>query len=96
MTPTERGDLAERMIPVALDLATALRYDSPAYVAELFRQLDGEARDWLCVVLAAMVPIDTHSASQLLDWVSFDEHGRTIDAAGARRGLVALASRRAA
>lgn len=66
MTADERCDLAEQMVPVACQLAGAVR-DDPDQVGEI---LDDHTSNLpaLAVVLAAMAP-DDRTARELLAWV---------------------------
>lgn len=69
MTPDERADLAESMVPLACDLACRVRDGD----ADGIRRM-AEARGWdaettaLLVVLAAMVPVEDVSPGDLLAW----------------------------
>lgn len=75
MTPDERADLTERMVPVACELAGLVREEGPGAIARFFRrvtrdEIPVEARA-LMVVLAAMVPDDATPAD-LLSWADWD------------------------
>jgi hypothetical protein len=80
-----RGDLAERLVPVAAELAFLVRDEDREGIG---RWLDGhriapgdeEARA-LLVVLAAMVDVDA-TTGQMLSWVTFDEFGRPLPGGG--------------
>jgi len=76
-----RGDLAERMLPLAAELACMVRDEDRETIGQF---LDGhglapdlETRG-LVVVLAAMVA-DSAPLGDLLAWVTWDEHGCALD-----------------
>ena len=82
MTPAERGDLAERMVDVACELAFTVRdRDREGIGAWLdsrgIAPGDDETRA-LLVILAAMVPVDA-TQEQMLSWVTWDERGVPLD-----------------
>jgi hypothetical protein len=58
VTPEQRGDLAEALVPVATRLAGAVRDGDPHAVACLLAKVPAAAKDDLAVVLAAMVDVD--------------------------------------
>ena len=89
MTPEARGDLAERLIPKALDLAGLVHGDGGAEDIDRFLcRLDADERDWLPVILAAMVNVDA-TAADMLRWVTFDEHCRPLPVPGRKCGTYA-------
>ncbi len=70
MTPDERADLAERMVPEACQLAVLVHDADAEGVAAFLAALDPEHVPALLVVLAAMVPVDDRSPGDLLAWES--------------------------
>jgi hypothetical protein len=74
-----RGDLAERMVGKAADLALLVRDEGRESVCEFLGSLGSEEKDALLVVLAAMAPVEDQSAADMLAWVRFDEFGRPLD-----------------
>ena len=68
MTPADRADLAERMVPEACHLAVLVHDADAEGVAAFIRNLDPEHVPALLVVLAAMVPVDDRSPGDLLAW----------------------------
>jgi hypothetical protein len=76
MSPAERGELAERMLPIAAGLACITHGDGgPDDIAQTLVDLDQAERDALIVVLAAMVNPDT-TITDALGHITWDEHGR--------------------
>lgn len=73
-----RGDLAERLVPVAADLVLRVRDEGRDSIGHLLITLTPEERWALPVVLAAMVPPDL-PVGDLLAWVTWDEHGHPLD-----------------
>jgi len=71
----KRGDLAERMVDVACELALTVRDQDRAgigrYLSSL--RLDEEEARALVIVLAAMVPAEDRSKQDMLAWVNFTE-----------------------
>ena len=75
LTAAERGDLADRMLPVAARLACIARGDGDARdVAYSLDPLDRIELIAVIVALAAMVDPDTR-LEDLLGHVTWDEHG---------------------
>lgn len=75
LTPEERGDLAEQMLPVAAHLSVLVHGDGgPEDVREVLRGLDGAQKDALLVVLAGLVDPD-QPVGKALGWLDFNEHG---------------------
>lgn len=82
-----RGDLAETLVPVAAELAFTVR---DCGREEIGRWLDGrglpvgatvtETTRAFLITLAAMVSVDA-TTDQMLDWVTWDEFGQTLDGA---------------
>jgi hypothetical protein len=68
VTPAERAGLAERMVPVACDLACRVRDGDADGIARLTASLSDAETSALLVVLAAMVPVDDFSPGDLLEW----------------------------
>lgn len=89
LTPAERGDLAERMLPIAAQLACIVHGDGDQQdIRYALGQLDHIERDALIVVLAGLVNPDT-ALSDALAYITWDESGRPAqptDAAGTIRG----------
>jgi hypothetical protein len=73
----DRADLAERLLPTALDLVMRVHDDGRQAVAELLAQIAPGELPALLVVLAALVPVD-QGIADLLAWVTFDEYGRPL------------------
>ena len=84
-TPAERGDLAVSLVPLAAELAWLVRDEGREAAGEWMERhgvligarITGEMRAFL-VVLAAMVRADV-TTDELLEWLTFDEHGRPLD-----------------
>jgi hypothetical protein len=68
LTARAKGALAERMVPVAADLACAVRDEGPAAIGELLDGFTLQELYGLAVVLAGMVPVD-QAVGDLLAWV---------------------------
>lgn len=75
-----RGDQAERLVGVALDLAILVRDEGPEAIASFLGRLTGGDRYRLLTVLAAMVDVD-RTPEELLAWVTFDESGQPLEGA---------------
>ncbi|KAF0646574.1 MULTISPECIES: hypothetical protein [Streptomyces] len=76
MSARERGDLAEKLLPVAALLATYVRGEGgPEDVQRVLDDLDDTARAALIVVLAGLVDPD-QTVGAALGWLNFDEEGR--------------------
>lgn len=74
LTPAQRGDLAEALIPQAAALAVAVREEPQEEIADRLRGLSHHELEALAVVLAAMVDPD-RSLKDALAWIDFDEYG---------------------
>lgn len=75
MSPEQRGDLAERMLPEAANLAVLVHGDGgPEDVAQVLAGLDATEKDALIVVLAGLVDPD-QPVGKALGWLDHDEHG---------------------
>lgn len=79
MTPTltaeERGNLANRLVPVAAAIACVVHGDGDHRdITHILNQLDGTERDGLIVVLAGLVDPDQR-IDQALSYLTWDEHG---------------------
>jgi len=75
LTPEQRGDLAERMLPTAAHLAVLVHGDGgPEDVAEVLAGLDDTAKNALIVVLAGLVDPE-QPVGKALGWLDFNEHG---------------------
>lgn len=82
MTPAERGDLAERLIPVAALVACVVHGDGDRDdVARIIVQLDEIERDALIVVLASLVDPDRRF-DEALGYVTWDEFGQRAEPTG--------------
>lgn len=79
LTPEERGDLANRMLPVAARLACIAHGDGDVRdVAHALGPLDRVELVAVAVALAAMVDPDAR-LDDLLGHVTWDEHGMPAD-----------------
>jgi hypothetical protein len=74
-----KARLAERMIPSAMELACMVRDEDAKSIGSWIRSLSAAEKDALLVVLAAMVPVD-RTPQELLEHVTWDEHGRALPA----------------
>jgi hypothetical protein len=92
-----RGELAERMVSVAIELACLVRDEGPDEIGAFISALTGEERDALLIIQAALIPDDT-DVKTLLSWVTWDEYGRPLPgaapAAGRERVLAPPPARR--
>jgi hypothetical protein len=70
LTPQERADLAEHLVPVATELAFLVHTESPDAVQARLDRIDPAHYPALAVVLAAMVDIDKRP-EELLSWVTW-------------------------
>jgi hypothetical protein len=68
-TPPKRGDLAENLVPVAVDLAFAVRDRDKDRIGTLFTAINPALFPGLVIVLAAMVPAQLVTPESLLAWV---------------------------
>lgn len=76
-----RGDLTQRLVDVAGDLAILVRDEGADKIARFLAGYTLAEKDALLIVLAAMVPIDDATTGDLLAWVTWDEHGQPLDGA---------------
>ncbi|MFG2276731.1 hypothetical protein ACGFNY_44105 [Streptomyces chartreusis] len=75
LNATQRGDLAEAMLPVAANLAVLVHGDGgPEDVREVLEGLDETQKNALIVVLAGLVNPD-QPVGKALGWLDFNEHG---------------------
>lgn len=75
LSPEQRGDLAERMLPEAANLAVLVHGDGgPEDVAQVLSGLTGPEKDALIVILAGLVDPD-QPVGKALGWLDHDEHG---------------------
>lgn len=75
LTPEQRGDLAENMLPTAAHLAVLVHGDGgPEDVAQVLAGLDDTAKNALIVVLAGLVDPE-QPVGKALGWLDFNEHG---------------------
>lgn len=93
MTPTERGDLAERLLPIAATLACIARGDGDQRdIAHTLRRVAPDERDALIVVLAGLINPDTPLV-EALGYMTWDETGRPAanspDLSGTLRDIAA-------
>jgi hypothetical protein len=73
-----RGDLAERLIPKAVELACLVHGDGDVRAVERFlSRLYPWERDGLLVILAGLMSMD-RSLEEMLAYVTWDEHGRPL------------------
>jgi hypothetical protein len=80
VTPAERGDLAERLLPKAVHLACVVRGDGDVHDVDFHtRSLDRTELLALVVLLAAMVDPDQR-IDDALGYVTWDETGRSAPA----------------
>jgi hypothetical protein len=89
-TATQRGDLAESLLPVAAQLACIVHGEGgPEDVRQLLDGLGQQELTGLAVVLAGLVD-PAQRAAEALDFLCWDERGLPIDpveAKGTIRGL---------
>jgi hypothetical protein len=92
LSPEQRGDLAEQMLPVAAHLAVLVHGDGgPEDVAEALAGLDDMRKNALIVVLAGMVDPD-QPVGKALGWLDFTEDGAlTVPAWSEERSVRDLA-----
>jgi hypothetical protein len=75
LSPEQRGDLAEQMLPTAAHLAVLVHGDGgPEDVAQVLAGLDDTAKNALIVVLAGLVDPE-QPVGKALGWLDFNEHG---------------------
>ena len=75
-----RGELAERLVPKALELAGLVHGDGDALeIGRFLRSLPADELGALPVILAGLVPVD-RPQSELLAYVTWDEYGRPLPA----------------
>jgi hypothetical protein len=80
MTPQERGDLAERLLPIAAKLACIAHGDGDHHdITHHTRKLNRDELIALAVILASMVNPD-QTIDDALGHVTWDEHGRPAPA----------------
>ena len=79
VVPAEvRGRLAERLVPVAGELAVLVHGEGDREeIGEFLGGYSEASKDALLVVLAGMVDTD-RTPQELLGWIRWDEHGRTL------------------
>jgi hypothetical protein len=73
-----RGDLAERLVPVAAELAGRVRDEDRQSLGEFLARYTRAERDALLIVVAAMVDVD-RTPAELLAHVTFDEFGQLLN-----------------
>jgi hypothetical protein len=75
MSPEQRGDLAEQLLPTAAHLAVLVHGDGgPEDVREVLEGLDEAQKNALIVVLAGLVDPE-QPVGKALGWLDFNEHG---------------------
>lgn len=75
LTAEQRGDLAERMLPVAAHLAALVHGDGgPEDVAQVLAGLDETQKNALIVVLAGLVDPE-QPVGKALSWIDVTRHG---------------------
>jgi hypothetical protein len=93
LTPEQRGDLAEKLLPYAARLACLVHGDGDQRdVHQTIARLDRDQRDALLVVLAGLVNPDAKLAD-VLGYLSWDENGNPLGQQrlnGTVRGLTYL------
>ena len=78
LNATDRGELAETLLPVAAYLSTVVHGDGSARdIHQALSRLDATERDALIVVLAGLADPD-RPLGALLGWLDFDEQGRAV------------------
>ncbi|MFD7980269.1 hypothetical protein [Streptomyces sp. NPDC059071] len=78
LSASERGDVAEAMLPTAAHLVALVHGDGgPSEVGEVLAKLTPLQKDALLVVLAGLVNPD-QPLSAALGWLDFDEYGHTV------------------
>lgn len=78
LSPEQRGDLAEQMLPTAAHLAVLVHGDGgPEDVREVLESLDDTQKNALIVVLAGLVDPD-QPVGKALGWLDFNEHGAMV------------------
>lgn len=93
LTDTERGDLAERMLPVAARITAIVHGDGDAKdVAHAVAELDRIELVAVIVALGALANPD-QSIADALSFLTWDEHGRTIKAPGSNKPVRELVPR---
>jgi len=91
MSAAERGDLAERLLPIAAGLACIVHGDGVQRdIAHVLAQLDSAERDALVVVLAGLVDPDA-TLKDVLGYLTWDEHERVIQPTRLTRTLREIA-----
>lgn len=79
MTPTERGDLAERLLPIAATLACITHGDGDQRdITHTLRRVAPDERDALIVVLAGLVDPDALLVDAI-GYINWDENGRAAE-----------------
>lgn len=75
LSPEQRGDLAEQMLPTAAHLAVLVHGDGgPEDIAQALAGLDETQKNALIVVLAGLVDPE-QPVGKALGWLDFNEHG---------------------
>lgn len=78
MSAKERGDMAEKLLPIAAHLVTLVHGDGgPRDVHQALARLSAGQKDALLVILAGLVDPD-QSMGAALGWLDFNEHGQTV------------------
>ena len=78
LSPEQRGDLAEQLLPPAAHLAVLVHGDGgPEDVAEVLESLDQTQKNALIVVLAGLVDPE-QPVGKALGWLDFNEHGSVV------------------
>lgn len=77
LTPEERGDLVEALLPEAAGLAVGVREETSEEIGARLAGLSRHELEALAVVLAAMVDPD-RGLREALGWVDFDEFGERL------------------
>lgn len=77
MNAQQRGDAAEQLLDLVLDMACALRVEAPAAIHAQLRAMDRLTLEQALVVALACVDVQ-QSPGRLLAWITWDEHGRPL------------------
>ena len=77
LTPRGRQELGERTLEAALNLAVLVRDEGADACVVFVWSLPQDQQDALPYLLAALVPVD-RPVVELLDWITWDEHGRPL------------------
>ncbi|MFC4014630.1 hypothetical protein ACFOY2_45920 [Nonomuraea purpurea] len=88
-----RQGLAERTLEAALTMAVMIRDEDAAACHAFVQSLPRDQQAALPYVLAALVPVD-RPRDELLEWITWDEHGRPIPGVPVPTGVPLCVTRR--